>query len=191
MLNVHYRPSFPLCTLRVHRFDNQLNNFSSPSFSDALLRLLRRGRLLLRWLRQLPRGRRLPQRERARGSHRFVSFLGCLFLTSYKVVFTFCKFVYIEKVSLLFTCGISKQVNKVPLVGSILLLFTLYFIVPDFVSKPIDIWVNEGDTIKLPCRVDKLGKTPPSCMCTWLMLFLMSKAQCILCFEICVSEDKE
>ena len=31
--------------------------------------------------------------------------------------------------------------------------------VPEFVSKPqTDLWVNEGDTIKLPCMVDKLGK---------------------------------
>lgn len=30
--------------------------------------------------------------------------------------------------------------------------------VPEFVSKQIDVWVNEGDTIKLPCLVDKLGE---------------------------------
>ena len=30
--------------------------------------------------------------------------------------------------------------------------------VPEFVSKPTDVWVNEGDTIKLPCLVDKLGE---------------------------------
>ena len=31
--------------------------------------------------------------------------------------------------------------------------------VPEFVSKPTDVWVNEGDTIKLPCMVDKLGES--------------------------------
>ena len=31
--------------------------------------------------------------------------------------------------------------------------------VPAFVTEPIDETVNEGDTIKLPCFVEKLGKT--------------------------------
>lgn len=30
--------------------------------------------------------------------------------------------------------------------------------IPQFVSKPIEQMVNEGETIKLPCIVDKLGK---------------------------------
>ena len=30
--------------------------------------------------------------------------------------------------------------------------------VPEFVSRQTDQLVNEGDTIKLPCLVDKLGK---------------------------------
>ncbi len=29
--------------------------------------------------------------------------------------------------------------------------------VPEFTSAPKDFWINEGDTIKLPCLVDKLG----------------------------------
>ena len=29
---------------------------------------------------------------------------------------------------------------------------------PEFKSEPVNTMVNEGDTIKLPCFVDKLGK---------------------------------